>query len=187
MKIRISGICLAATLLILSEPDIAAQRILAPQASEQRGGSQDFGIWAPRVAIFKDYFNRLLPKASGKGFVDGIHLSTYDYRRWTEEDLKNLATSSNGIDLFSGLMYMKNSAGIKDAGGNYTAKAVQAQNALTELKPDDCKTWKSFFNWIVRVEEANKRTIISLMKQKHLDIPPGYGLLTGGFPSRKTC
>lgn len=140
-------------------------------------GDKDFGVWADRITIFKDYFSRILPKGKANGLDDDIGLSSYDWKQWTEEDLRKLATSYNGVDMFSGLMYMKNSAIEKDADGNYTKEAIQSQNALTELKPDHCKNWKSFYNMITRVEDANKDVIIPLMKRKHIEIPEGYGAI----------
>ncbi len=138
---------------------------------------KDFGIYAGRVAIFKDYFSRSLPRAVAGGLNDEIGLSSFDWKQWTEQDLRKLATTYNGVDMFSGLMYMKNSAGAKDKNGNYTEEAIQAQNALNELKPDHCKSWQCFANMIVRTEKATKNQLIPLMKRKNIEIPKGLGAL----------
>lgn len=136
-----------------------------------------YGIYAARVIIFKQYFSESLPHAQATGLDDGIHLSSNDWKKWSEEDLARLATTYNGVDMFSGLMYMKNGATEKDQDGNPTKDAICAQNALTELKPDCCKNWKSFYNMIIRVEQGNKNEILHLMKKKNIAIPPGYGAL----------
>lgn len=138
-----------------------------------QGDKEKFGDFYGLVTVFKDYFSRALPKAASSGLDDGIGLSSYDWKQWTEEDLRKLATTYNGIDMFSGLSIFKNNAILKDATGGYTKDAIHAQNALTELKPDACKNWKSFFNMIIRVEEATKSERIPLMKRKKIQIPGG--------------
>jgi|GEM_PF-7026660 len=195
MKTNILRLCFVGSLLLFFQINMQAQnihetvthgsdeaaKVPVSNNSHKEGampqGDKDFGIYAGRVTIFKDYFSRALPKAAASGLDDGIGLSSYDWKQWTEQDLARLATSYNGVDMFSSLMYMKNSAAIKDANGNYTPEAIYSQNALTELKPDRCKNWKSFYNMIVRVEDTYKDTIIPLMKRKNIDIPEGYGTI----------
>ncbi len=134
---------------------------------------KDFGIYAGRVTIFKQYFSKSLPRAAAKGFDDGIHLSSYNWKEWSEYDLQRLATSYNGVDMFVGLMYMKNSAATKDEYGNYTKEAIHSQNALNELKPNSCKTWQCFANMIIRTEDATMPKLLQLMRLKKLEIPSG--------------
>lgn len=138
---------------------------------------EKYGIYAGRVVIFKQYFSDALPKAQATGLDDGIHLSSNDWKKWTEEDLAKLATTFNGVDMFSDLMYFKNGAAEKDPDGNPTKDAICAQNALTELKPDCCKNWKAFAKMIIHTEDATMKELINLMKKKNIAIPPGYGAM----------
>ena len=129
---------------------------------------KDFGDYKGLVSIFKYYITEKLPELDKKGLNHGIYLPHgYDYKQWTQEDLTNLAVTYNGIEMFESLIVMKNGAVDKDADGNYTPKALCAQNALTELKPNGCKSWKGFFNMIetVQRETDEKRAAIKQRKQ----------------------
>jgi hypothetical protein len=147
-------------------------KVTVPHHSHKEGtmpkNDKDFGIYAARVTLFKQFLEKELPDTDKRGLIHGVPLSTYNYHKWTEQDVRVIATSFNSYEQFQSLLYMKNSAGAKDENGQYTEEALCAQNALTELKPDSCKSWKSFFNMIVRVEKdtESERAALKIRKDE---------------------
>ena len=166
MRNIISCFCLAISLLLFCQ-SYAQQK----SSAGIHGDKQKFGVYYASLVSFKEYFANDLPSKAARGFNDQIYLSSYDWKQWTEEDLRKLATSENSVVFFASLSDFKNTAAQKDVNGQYTGNAICAQNVLTELKPNACKSWKAFFNMIIRVEKETERVRIPLMKREHIRIP----------------
>lgn len=95
-----------------------------------------------------------------------------DYKTWTKNDLKTLATSPNGTRFFDYLTDMtlaaiKRDAAAEAAAGKgaliFTEDAKCAQQALTALAPDG--NWYQYIKNIAAVADENKAAIV----QAHLD------------------
>lgn len=131
---------------------------------------KDFGDYAGLVTIFKHFITEELPSVERKGMAHGIPLSTYDYKKWTKKDLTILAGSYNGLEQFDILIGLKNAAvGISENDKPLTPRQMQcAQNALTELMPNSCKSWKKFYDMIADVQDETeeKRAYLRELKEK---------------------
>ena len=125
----------------------------------------DMGRFKASVLIFKDYVERARPRAYAAGLEDYVNIK-FHVKEFTKEDITHLAISPNGIDHFYTLGGIAAAAVTTDENGKTvpgtTPDAIQAQNALTYLKPDCCKSWKTFCNMITEVykETKNERTNI---------------------------
>lgn len=138
------------------------------QENRMPQNDKDFGDYAGMVTIFKHYITVRLPELDRSGLSHGMPFSTYDYKQWTKNDLRILATAYNGVEMFEGLVGLRNAAiGESASGKPLTEYQMQcAQNALTELKPNSCKSWKSFFNLISDVADATEAKRAELKERK---------------------
>ncbi|MBN8669494.1 MAG: hypothetical protein J0L80_02335 [Chitinophagales bacterium] len=128
----------------------------------------DLGYWTGRVIIFDDFFKAVLPRHDRDKMNHGVGVSSYDYKQWTENDIRVIATAFNSLEMFESLVLLKDAAG-SEPNGKLTEKDIaDAQKALDFLKPNQCKSWKSFYNMIVDVEEATEadRAVLKQRKQE---------------------
>lgn len=144
-----------------------AGNMMGANAQKQIMRSKGFGKWDELVRLYTQFLEVELPKADKKGLIHGVPLRTYNYREWTKDDLLKLATFYNSSFQFETLILLKNIAVSAPNGKLSQNDITNAQAALQHLKPDACKSWKTFFNWIADVEEAtvSKRAAIKMKRE----------------------
>lgn len=87
------------------------------------------------------------------GLPDDFH---YDIRQWQQRDVTEFATCPETYDVFETLLGIANQAVEANGDGQYSLGAVEAQNALSYLKPDGCKSWKGFYNLIANAADKTQ-------------------------------
>lgn len=101
------------------------------------------------VKFVEDVVGNTLRKTHEAGVETGLPKRfNYNIRQWTQQDVTDFAKCDKTFDFFENLAGVAGGAIEKDKNGNYTKHALESQEALTYLKPDGCKSWKSFFNMI---------------------------------------
>jgi hypothetical protein len=80
----------------------------------------------------------------------------YHIKQWTQRDVTDFATYQKTFTFFETLLGFANVSVERDAAGQATQDALDAQGALTYLKPDCCKSWKGFAKMIGDAAEATQ-------------------------------
>lgn len=128
--------------------------------------NNEFGYWSGYVTVFHQYITERLPQLDRDGMIHGMPFSTYNYKQWTKDDLRILATAYNGVETFEILTLLKDAAGAKAPTDKLSAQDIlDAQRALEALKPDNI-SWKKFGNWIIEVEQATETQRAAMHKKK---------------------
>lgn len=128
--------------------------------------NNEFGTWSGLVTIFHKYITERLPQLDKDGLNHGIGVNSYDYKQWTKEDLRVLATAYNGVEMFDILATIKNAAA-QVPSAELSAQDIQdAQNALEYLKPNSCKDWKAFGKMVDGVDRQTRTQRDALYKKK---------------------
>ena len=158
MKQWIVRHCLAAGLLLpfpmagqAQVATISGRETFDPKAPEPANPSQMY------IASVVEYTIGVLHKHHEKGWITGLSEGFhYDLLQWQQPDATEYARCPKTYSYFETLLGLGNQAVETGRDGQYTQKALEAQQALTYLKPACCKSWKGFCNMIATAADATQ-------------------------------
>lgn len=157
MKKSIVQLCLACSVMLTFQA-------YAQQANTNKGYATGVAATRPQVwktnmdqaKFIEDVVNTLRKIHEGNratGLPPDFH---YDIKQWTQQDVTAFANATKTYDFFETLLGLGNAAVTTDNAGKYTKDAIEAQEGLTYLKPNCCKSWKGFCNMIANASDETE-------------------------------